>query len=565
MPGFTAPILAALPIALALFLMVGRKWPATKAMALAWLATILTGYGYWQMSPGFLLASSLAGMVSALNVLIIVFGAMVILYTLQQSGAMSVIHQGLSNLSPDRRVQTIIIAFLFGAFLEGAAGFGAPAAIAAPLLVSLGFPALAAVMVCLVLNSFPVSFGVIGTVIWFGLKNLAPQINQLAGHGLASGINGMAGYERLVGEWAAIFNLPIIFLLPLFVICFLTRFFGMEKSWSKGLGAWKISLFASFCFGLPYVLTAFWLGVEFPSLAGGLVGMALVVGVLKKGWLSPAENWDFSLSAPKEKTPQVNQAQPRSPELKRPALSQFRAWSPYLIIGLILLLTRLENLPFKAWLNSIVISFPAILGHPTVNVSLKPFYLPGINPFLLAALLCIFLHRMTKKQVKEAWLKAVTGLKRPAIALFFAVALVEIFKQSAHNPMHMPSMPLCLANAGADAAQGAWPLLSPLVGALGAFITGSNTVSNLLFSDFQFNIARNLELPTQIVVALQVVGGSMGNMVCVHNIVAASATVGLVGAEGLIIKRNVLPLFLYAAIVGAAGFLFCRFLAGSLF
>jgi lactate permease len=560
MPNYTAPFLAALPIALALFLMVGKKWPATKAMALAWLVTILTGYGYWQMSPGFLFASTVAGVASAFNVLIIVFGAMVILFTLQQSGAMTVIHQGLSGLSPDRRVQTIIIAFLFGAFLEGAAGFGAPAAIAAPLLVSLGFPALAAVMLCLVLNSFPVSFGVIGTVIWFGLKNLAPKVNKLAEAGMAQGVTNMADYEKLVGQWAALINLPIIFLLPLFVICFLTRYFGTEKSWRKGLGAWKISLFASLCFGLPYVLTAYWLGVEFPTLAGGLFGMALVIWVLKKGWLLPAENWDFSKNKNHEPEAILETA-----ETNAPAFSQLRAWSPYLIIGLILLLTRLESLPFKAWLNSVVVSFPAILGYSTVSVTLKPFYLPGINPFLLVALLSVLLHRMTKTQVKTAWLKAANRIKKPAIALFFAVALVEIFKQSAHNPLQIASMPLSLANAAAHTAQGAWPLLSPLVGALGAFITGSNTVSNLLFSDFQFYIARNLALPTQIVVALQVVGGSMGNMVCVHNIVAASATVGLVGKEGVIIKRNVVPLAIYALTAGVGGFLLCWLYKGSLF
>ncbi|HMA86347.1 MAG TPA: L-lactate permease, partial [Desulfosalsimonadaceae bacterium] len=162
---------AFLPILVALILMVGFRWPATRAMPVAWLVAALTAVFVWQMDVVVVAASTLQGFGSAITVLLIVFGALLILYTLSESGGMETINHGFHGISTDRRVQVIIIALIFEAFLEGAAGFGTPAAIAAPLLLSLGFPALAAVLVALILNTVPVTFGAVGTPVWFGLKN----------------------------------------------------------------------------------------------------------------------------------------------------------------------------------------------------------------------------------------------------------------------------------------------------------------------------------------------------------------------------------------------------------
>ena len=170
--------IAFIPIAIVLVFMVGLRWPATKAMPLAWLVCAILGVATWKMPAGLVAASTLSGFGSAINLLIIVFGAIIILYTLRESGAMETISYGFTTISPDRRVQTIIIAFLFGAFIEGSAGFGTPAAIGAPLLLGLGFPGLAAVCVCLIFNSIPVTFGAVGTPIWFGLKTLRTSVES---------------------------------------------------------------------------------------------------------------------------------------------------------------------------------------------------------------------------------------------------------------------------------------------------------------------------------------------------------------------------------------------------
>lgn len=124
-------------------------------MPLAWLVCAVSGILVWGLSPGYVAALTLQGIVTAIGVLIIVFGAILILFTLEKSGGMETIQYGMQNISGDKRVQAIIIGYMFAAFIEGAAGFGTPAALAAPLLLALGFPAMAAAIICLVFTASP--------------------------------------------------------------------------------------------------------------------------------------------------------------------------------------------------------------------------------------------------------------------------------------------------------------------------------------------------------------------------------------------------------------------------
>lgn len=558
-------LVAFLPILTALVLMVSFRWPATKAMPFAWLVACICGLSIWNMDFALIAASTLQGFGNAFTVLLIVFGAILILYTLTESGALETINHGFHGISRDRRIQTVIIAFVFAAFLEGAAGFGTPAAIAAPLLLGLGFPPLAAVLVALILNSVPVTFGAAGTPLWFGLKNLTGKVEAaVAQHGSQLGFSSMNEFVLLVGKWSAVLHTAMAFILPVFVSCFLTRYFGQNRSWREGFGIWKFSLAASTAFSLPYLLSAFVFGVEFPAVVGGLVGLPVVIALAKKGCCLPGRVWDFGPQQnwQSEWTGDIHAAETIS---FTPRMSQLKAWLPYILIGVFLLLTRISVFPFGELVKAWSVQITAIIGQDGVDYSLKPLYNPGIIPFVLVAVLTIPLHGMRWKAVQAAWTTAVKRMKNPAIALFFAVALVQIFKNSAMGPLDYPSMPLAMAKAVAALSGSTWPFFAPFVGALGSFITGSNTVSDLLFADFQYGIAVALDLPRQIVVALQAVGGAMGNMVCIHNIVAASATVGLAGVEGLILKRTVIPLVLYGVVVGLFGLIFCYALFPNVF
>ncbi|RJQ80944.1 MAG: L-lactate permease [Desulfobacteraceae bacterium] len=554
MPVGLLALAAFIPIAVVLIVMVLLRWPAVRAIPLAWLSAAIVGTAVWQMPPRLVLAATLAGFGNAFSVLIIVFGAILVLYTMRDSGATETINAGFFSISADRRIQAIIVAFLFGAFLEGAAGFGTPAAITAPLLLGLGFPALAAVLICLISNSTPVTFGAVGTPIWFGLKNLQPQIEATAGASAEAPVRAFAHFLQSVGQWSAVLHSLAGVVLPLFVVCFMTRYFGENRSWKEGFGVWKFALLAAFSFLIPFLLTSFLLGEEFPALIGGLAALVVVVPAAKKGLFLPARTWHFPPRSGWEKEwmgdiePGAGAAVPR--------MGQLRAWTPYLLIGAILVLTRVTFLPFRNWITSFTWTADQILGYPHVRWVFQPLYLPGIVPFVLVALLTIFIHRMPARKVKTAWTDAFLRLRNPAVALLFAVAMVEILQQSAFNPNGYAAMPLSMAAAAADLAGRTWPFLASYVGALGSFITGSNTVSNLLFAEFQYGIAGAIDAPRQIIIALQAVGGAMGNMICVHNVVAASATVGLVGVEGLIVRRNFLPVLLYGLIVGTAGLFF---------
>ena len=541
-------LLASLPIVSIFVFMVGFRWPATKAMPVAFAIALILALTVWKTPVNWIFASSINGLVIAFKILFIVFGALLVLFTMRESGAIETINRGFTSISTDKRVQAIIIAWLFGGFIEGSAGFGTPAALAAPLLLSLGFPALAAVMVALIANVTPVSFGAVGTPTLIGIQSSLdiPSVQQaIAESGLT-----YTEYIQQIGVWTAAQHALPGLILPLIMVAMMTRFFGKNRSIKEGLAIWPYALFAGFCFVGPYLLVAIFLGPEFPSLLGGLLGLAILIPATKAGFLVPKKTWDFPDKSSWEKN-WVGSISMDS-QSNTGKISMFKAWAPYMIIGLLLVLTRVRSLPFGRWIKSASIDYSDLFG-TTVSGTVDPLYNPGIMPFILVALLCIPLFGMKGKQVGAAWSEAIRRMKSPLIALVFAVPMVRIMMQSGNNPNDIVGMPIAMATAMTSIFQGAWPLIDSFVGALGSFMSGSNTVSNMLFSLFQYSIADQLGISTILIVSLQNIGGAMGNMICVHNVIAACATVGLVGVEGLLIKRNLIPMSLVGLIVGIIG------------
>ena len=541
-------LIASVPIIAIFVLMVGFRWPATKAMPVAFVLALVLAMTVWKTPLNWILAASVNGIVIALKILFIVFGALLVLFTMRESGAIEAINRGFTNISGDKRVQAIIIAWLFGGFIEGSAGFGTPAALAAPLLLSLGFPALAAVMVALIANVTPVSFGAVGTPTLIGVQSSLniPSIQEtITGAGMS-----YTEYIHQVGVWTAAQHAIPGLLLPLIMVAMMTRFFGEKRSFREGLAIWPYALFAGFCFVGPYLLVAIFLGPEFPSLLGGLIGLAILIPATRAGFLVPKDQWNFPDKSTWEKTWMGSISM--EGDTGNGKISILKAWSPYVLIGLLLVLTRIRGLPFGGWVKSAAMNYSNIFD-TTVSGTVDPLYNPGIIPFILVALLSIPLFGMKKKQVSTAWGQAVKRIKNPFIAMIFAVPMVRIMMQSGNNPDDIIGMPIAMATAMTNLFQGAWPLVDAFIGALGSFMSGSNTVSNMLFSLFQYSIAEQLEISTILIVSLQNIGGAMGNMICVHNVIAACATVGLVGVEGLLIRRNLLPMTVVGIIVGILG------------
>ena len=436
---------------------------------------------------------------------------------------------------------------MFSSFIEGAAGFGTPAALAAPLLVGIGFPPLAAAMITLMFNSTAVVFGAVGTTIMVGIGN---------------SVDGLLGAEQALstllhhtGVWASIINSVFGSIMPLFAICLMTRYFGKNRSFREGFKVAPFALLAGFSFTIPSIIIAYFLGPELPSVISGALGLVILITAARKGYLIPQEEWDF----PEPGTAkghlnwgsQVEQPLPQGKE----QMSLLRAILPYLLVILILVITRLPFLGIRQYLTGWTVSWLNILGEQGVSYSFQPLYIPGIIPFILVALLTWKLHNMSLKSVKQAWSTTLIQVKPAAVALLFAVAMVRILVQSWDNSSGLASMLLTMSAYAAEQIGSAWPLFSPLLGVLGAFVSGSNTVSNLLFAGFQFGVAETLNISRTLTLSLQTVGGAIGNMICIHNIVAVCAVVGIIGSEGLIVKHNIIPALLYAFTVGIIGYL----------
>ena len=555
------PILALLPILVVGLFLVVLRWPASRAMPLSYLTASLLAYFVWQLPIVQITAATCHGLVIAVSLLYIVFGAILLLNTLEQSGALQVIRGGFTNISPDRRVQAIIIAWLFGSFIEGSAGFGTPAAVAVPLLVGLGFPPLAAVVCGMIIQSTPVSFGAVGTPILVGVGNgLAgdPGVARYAAeHGISmtDGVVPRALLMQIAVRVAILHAIAGTF-IPLAMTATLTRFFGPEKSFAAGLRVWKFAILAAICMTVPYVAVAYLLGPEFPSIIGGLVGLAIVVPIAKLGWLQPTDGtWDFG---PRDNwsSDWITGDRPaiRKQTESTKAMSLLSAWSPYLLVALLLVGTRLPQLQIAPLLKhaSVTLVLPWLPQKEIVS-KLQPLNLPG-TIFICVSVIAMLLHRMRPSTYLRVWKISATTMCKASVALIFTVPMVQVFIHSHHGAAGFEKMPLVLATGIANFAGAAWPIMATFVGGFGAFVAGSNTISNMMFSLFQFRIGQQLGVSPTWIVALQAVGGAAGNIICVHNVVTASAVVGLTGREGMVIRRT-LPIFcVYALLTGCIGY-----------
>ena len=549
----TLSVLSLLPIITVAVFLVVLRWPASRAMPLSYGVSIVLALAVWQVPVVQVLAASINGLIVALTLLYIIFGAILLLNTLQEGGALRTIRKGFTDITPDRRVQVIIIAWLFGSFIEGSAGFGTPAAVAVPLLVGLGFPGMAAVTAGMIIQSTAVSFGAAGTPILVGVNtglSADPAVGQYA---LQLGFDDWNDFLAFIALKVAILHAVAGTLVPLILVSAMTRFFGENRSVSEGLQVWKFALFAAFSMTVPYVAAAYLLGPEFPALLGSLAGLLIVVTAAKTGFLvpKPEDCWEFG---PKQRWPSdwTGSIQPRDVAHHSGSMGMIKAWSPYVLVALLLLLTRLRALPFGGWLREWTISWPNIFG-TGVSASVQPLFLPG-TIFIVASLATWALHRIPSAAYRTSWSTSLRITAAASVALVFTVPMVQVFINSGGGAAGFERMPIALADGVAALTGSAWPLFAPFIGGIGAAVAGSNTVSNMMFSLFQFDMGQRIAVDPTWIVALQAVGGAAGNMICVHNVVAASAVVGLLGREGAVIRLTLIPFVYYALLPGSLGY-----------
>lgn len=541
--------LALLPILAVAVMLVVFRLSARVAMPVGFAMTAIVAYVMWDVSLAHIAASCIQAMFITFDILYIIFGAILLLTLLNYSGGVSVIRRGFAGVSVDRRVQVVIIVWLFGSFIEGAAGFGTPAAIVAPLLVAMGFPAMAAVMLGLMVQSTAVTFGAVGTPILVGVRGGLQ--GSFAETQMQSADLTMMEYLRFVTTDVAILHTLAGTLMPLFMVCMMTRFFGSRKSWREGFEIFPFAIIGGLAFTIPYMLTGIFLGPEFPSLLGSLIGMTIVVTLARKKYLTPKTTWDFPTSDQWPRHWMGTLKVKQTIDDGEIPFSLARAWTPYVLVAMILVVTRLPQLPIKELLSSVHVTYEDILG-TGISASSTPFYLSG-TILIVVGVMTIALHKMKWQDVKRSFSES-TGMALAAgFVLIFTVPMVRIYINSGINASEIPGMPIVMAEWVAVHVGMIYPFFAPWIGALGAFIAGSNTVSNLMFSLFQYGVAQKMSMPGSLMIALQAVGAAAGNMIAIHNIVAASATVGFLNREGLVLRKTIVPTLYYVTFVGALG------------
>jgi lactate permease len=504
-PELFIALLAAVPLLLIVVLMLFLHWPAARAgaaglfTALA-LALAVFGYGervYPDLGRSAAVAGALVEALFTTATILWIIGPAIGLYNLQKvTGGIEVLRHWLGKLSTDPRMAALLVAWFFALFMEGAAGFGTPIALAAPFLVSAGFKPVEAVALALIGHSVGVSFGAVGTPI-------LPQVE-------ATGLSGLE-LARATGVYHALLGWVMLAILVFFV----TRT-GGPGSRSKSIWAWAVLAAAAFL--VPFFLISRFVGPELPTLGGAFIGGTLFIGAML-------------VSRRRTETGEI------IPAPNAAGLSFLRAAGPYVTLIALVLLTRLLP-PIRDTVFAVEWKWS---WSGVFSGAFRPFYHPG-TLLWLAFFAAIFWLRASPHQVHSALGKTLRQLTLVTIALAAMLGLARIMVHS--------GMIELTAIAVAGIAGGAWPFFAPFIGVLGTFVTGSATTSNILFTDFQATAAENANLPVAKIVGAQGFGAAVGNIICPHNIIAGGATVGLKGEEGVVLRRTLPACLLYATLGG---------------
>jgi lactate permease len=488
-------ILAGMPIIIILLVLFVFKKPLIIASPIAFIATLLIGLFIWKMPIDRTFSSSLKGSLVALDIALIILGALLLLEFVKQTKLINSLEYYLAKISPDMRIQAIIIVWFFGAFIEGAAGFGTPAAVVAPLLVALGFSPISAVVSALIANSTAVAFGAVGTPIRIGLSGLD--------------ITG-------VTVTTAGINLSLGLIVPLMIV---TSIILANKGSKKDIiEIAPFAILSGAVFTIPYFLLSF-IGPEFPSLLGSIIGLVIITFIIKKGILVPKELWTL-----------------KKKQLKKPQHSIFDTILPYLILTSILIASKIITLQTTIKLNE--------------GISHNILYLGPASAFILTLLLCRFVLGYNSFSFRRGLSQILPKIGKAFIIILLTTSFVQIMIHSGTNTSGMASMVHTLAQVLETRALG---FIAPFIGAFGAFIAGSATVSNIMFGALQNTAASNIGFSSTAILSLQTVGAGAGNMIALNNIIAAQTTVGLHDKEADIFKHTLIPCLIYVGLAGLIG------------
>lgn len=495
------PILIALiPFLVFLFLLFVKKTPLLWVSIITLLLYTILAVFYWQIIPSFLYTSYGKGFFIALDIFFIIFGAIFFLEVLKDLKIIKNISYYLESFSKDYRVQIIVIAWLFEALLEGTAGFGTAGAVAVPLLIGIGLPPLRALIVGLLGNSAPGVFGAAGTPIRVGFAGLP-----------VASVPFIASLLNLVG-----------IIVPIFMLWIITK--GRPNRKKEFFEALPFAIWSGIVFLVPSIIFVS-LGQEFPTILGSIIGLVLVIITTKLGIFVPKNIYTLK----------------NEKEMSSSTMSPFKAFFPYMLLIVFLVLG-------KIFLGKISIPVDMGLSH---NFSL---FNPGFI-FIIAGFVIAILWKNAKSIFAKASLVSIRGAITPFIVIISMSTIVQIMILSGNNLSGLPAVITLIARGFETTIL---PFIAPFIGAFGAFMTGSVTISNIMFGHFLNTVAINLGFNSQIILSLGVVGAAAGNMIALADILAAEAVVGIKNSETHIIRGVIIPCLTFLTILGIIGIIIFR-------
>lgn len=493
-----------LPIVLLMVFLGLLKKPAYISCPLALLLTFLLAIIIWDMPLIFAFTAAIEGIVVGLWPIMIVIIAAIFTYNLAvETKSMDVIRKMLSTVTTDDRIQVLILAWGFGGFLESVAGYGTAVAIPASILASMGFDPVFAAIICLVANTVPTAFGAVGI-----------PVTTLA---------KVSNLDVLPLSYAVGVQLFIFIILIPFILIIMTR------RNVKGLkGVFGITLAAGLSFAIPQLVASKYLGAELPALLGSLCSMTVIIFMAKVFHKDKTSKFDGTISA------------------KECIL----AWMPYMLIFLFIILTSPLFPGIYEFFSKIKSVIPIYRGEGAKAVTIKWISTPGML-IIFATFIGGLIQRVSIAKMLHVFVDTVKQLKKSILTVLSIVAMAKIMGYSGM----IASIAIVLVNITGKF----FPFISPIIGAMGTFVTGSDTSSNILFGALQREVADSIGANPYWLVGANTSGATAGKMISPQSIAVATSATGMIGAEGKIFNSTIKFCISYILVLGALVYI------GSLF
>ena len=496
-------ILSFIPFFMIFFFLVIKKYKSYKVMIGVFLFTFLMILGLWKVDFLNLVFASIKGFISAIEIFLIILSILLLFNLLKDKKKLDGIRDFMKSYTDDKNILIILIGFFLVSFFEGIAGFGTPAAICVPILVFLGVDAMTSIIVCLMADSIAVSFGAFGTPVLLGLKEFTN----------ASEISSITFFIGII-------SLILSIVLPFLMIVIYNK--SIKKPFTESLKYLKVCFVSGLSFGILFLVSSMYLNTTVVSVIASVGGLILTLIYL-------------------------NTTKFVKKNVSRKPFELLKNFSAYLVIVILLILSRIKSIGFGDFLKTIGFSLDFGSG---IKSSFN-FYSPGIL-ILFVFILFLFVYLTKKSEIESIVSKSFNQGKFALITLIFTLMFVQILIFSNLNDYGINSV-LEFVGVAFSKTGIFYIILSPIIGAFGSFITGSATVSNLIFGSLQTGVSEFSIYSKELILALQTLGGGAGNMIAIHNIIAACSLVGLKNHESDIIKNNLKIVLIYCLIASGVG------------